>query len=194
MKKLLVVASLAVACGSVFADGDILDEMAADTEQPLEVETEAEPIREAIWPAFFAFAEWPETPDLIGVRLTIPFSTKQESVTGIDIGLWGRCRDFEGVQLNLLRNDVKDTLGGAQVGFYNSVNRGDLFGIQLGLFNEANSFRGVQAGIINVTGDGEGFQVGIFNRAETFYGFQIGLINVIRDAEIPVFPIVNIGF
>lgn len=154
----------------------------------------AEPVKEALWPAFFAFSDWPATPDLVGLRLTIPFSTRQECVTGIDLGLWGVCKDFEGVQLNVLRSNVRDSFGGIQFSLYNSVNRGDLFGVQVGLWNEAYSFRGVQAGLVNITGDAQGFQVGIINRAETLYGFQFGLINVIRDAEIPVFPIMNIGF
>lgn len=150
--------------------------------------------KEAVWPAFFGIYEVPSTPDLVGVRITIPWSTSQECVTGIDLGFWGVCKDFEGVQLNIIRSNVMDTFGGFQFSLYNSVNRGDLFGIQLGLWNEAYSFRGLQAGLVNITGDAQGFQVGIINRAETLYGFQIGLINVIRDAEIPVFPILNIGF
>lgn len=150
--------------------------------------------KEAVWPSFFGIYEVPSTPDLVGVRITIPWSTSQECVTGIDLGFWGVCKDFEGVQLNIIRSNVMDTFGGFQFSLYNSVNRGDLFGIQLGLWNEAYSFRGLQAGLVNITGDAQGFQVGIINRAETLYGFQIGLINVIRDAEIPVFPILNIGF
>ena len=96
--------------------------------------------------------------------------------------------------MSILRNDVKDTFGGFQVGIYNTVNRGDLFCVQAGLVNEAQSFRGLQAGLVNVTGDGQGFQLGLINRAETFYGLQVGVINVIRDAEVPVLPFVNIGF
>ena len=154
----------------------------------------AEPVKEAWWPACIGFCEWPSTPDLVGIRFTIPFSSRQECVTGIDLGLWGECKDFEGLQLNILRSNVKDTFGGFQFSLYNTVNRGDLFGIQLGLWNEAYSFRGLQCGLVNVTGDAQGFQVGLINRAETLYGFQVGLINVIRDAEIPVFPVLNIGF
>lgn len=154
----------------------------------------ATPAKEAVWPAFFAFGDWPTTPDLVGLRITIPFSTEQDSVTGIDLGIWGVCNDFEGIQLNLIRSNVRDTFGGFQFSLYNSVNRGDLFGIQLGLWNEAYSFRGLQVGLVNITGDAQGFQVGLINRAETLYGFQIGLVNVIRDAEVPVFPVINIGF
>lgn len=147
-----------------------------------------------VWPSVFAACEWPASPEVIGLRVTIPYSTVQETVTGVDLGLWGRCRDFEGVQLNVIRNDVKDTLAGFQAGLYNSANRADLGCVQAGLFNETQSFRGLQVGIVNKTGDGQGFQVGIFNCAETLYGYQVGIINVIRDAEIPFFPLVNIGF
>ena len=146
------------------------------------------------WPAFFAVCELPAAADVVGLRLTIPFSTRQENVTGIDLGLWGRSLYFEGIQLNLLRNDVKDDASGIQVGIYNSVGGGDLLGIQAGLWNEANSMRGAQIGLVNTSGESEGIQVGLINRCDTMYGYQIGLINVIRSAELQFFPIVNIGF
>jgi hypothetical protein len=148
----------------------------------------------ALWPACFAFCEWPATPDLIGLRLSIPYSTRQECVTGLDLGLWGRCKDFEGLQVNVLRNDAKDTLAGFQIGLYNTAQRADLLCFQIGLVNETQGFRGLQAGLVNMTGDGQGFQIGLINRAESFYGFQIGAINVIREADVPFLPVVNIGF
>lgn len=147
-----------------------------------------------MWPAFFAVSEFPASPDVVGLRLTIPFSTKQENVSGIDLGLWGRALYFQGFQINVLRNDVKDDMSGFQIGLYNSIGNGQLLGLQVGLFNEANFLRGVQAGIINLGGDVEGLQVGLINRAETMSGYQVGLINVIRDAELEFFPIINIGW
>lgn len=188
MKKLLTFACVCACAFVILAEDDAV--VPADDSSEVIVE----PKKRAPWPAFIAFCEVPPTPDLVGLRLTIPFSTKQENVTGIDLGLWGKCLYFEGFQLNILRNDAKDYCGGIQLGLYNTVGRGDLFGIQVGLWNEAMSFRGLQAGIINVSGSSEGFQVGLINRAETLYGIQVGLINVIRDAEIPVFPLINIGF
>ena len=147
-----------------------------------------------MWPAFIAIWDFPETPDLVGLRITVPCSTKQENVTGFDVGLWGRSEYFEGVQLNVLRNDVRDSCAGIQVGCYNSVARGDLFGIQAGLWNESMSHRGVQFGLINVSGDSQGLQIGLINRSETMYGFQLGLVNIIRDAEFQFMPILNVGF
>ena len=147
-----------------------------------------------VWPAFFAVCEFPANPDLLGLRLTIPFSTVHENVTGLDFGLWGRSLYFEGFQLNLIRNDVKDDMTGFQVGLYNSIGGGQFVGLQVGLWNEANQTCGAQVGLVNTSGSTEGFQIGLINRSETMHGYQIGLINVIRDAELEFCPIVNIGF
>ena len=148
----------------------------------------------AVWPACVAVSQWPRSPDLVGLRLTIPFSSSQENVTGFDVGFWGVSEYFEGVQINLLRNNVRDSAAAFQVGLYNSVGRGDFLGAQVGLWNESMAMRGVQVGLVNVTGGSEGFQIGIINRAETLYGFQVGAINIIRDAEMQFMPFVNIGF
>ena len=56
------------------------------------------------------------------------------------------------------------------------------------------SHRGVQFGLINVSGDSQGLQIGLINRSETMYGFQLGLVNIIRDAEFQFMPILNVGF
>jgi hypothetical protein len=148
----------------------------------------------AVWPACVAFCQWPRTPDLVGLRLTIPFSTSHENVTGFDVGFWGVSDYFEGIQINLLRNNVRDSAAAFQVGFYNTVGRGDLLGVQVGLWNESMAMRGIQVGLVNVTGGSEGFQIGVINRAETLYGFQVGAINIIRDAELQFLPFVNVGF
>jgi len=198
MKKmfpLALVAALAIPLHADIAGVDADDDMSIDeNEDGLVVKVDAPRKNAAMWPAFIAVWEYPETPDLIGLRLTIPYSTKQENVTGIDVGFWGRAMYFEGVQANILRNDVKDACAGVQCGIYNSVARGDLIGVQVGLWNESLSYRGAQVGLVNVSGDSQGFQVGLINRSETMYGFQVGLINIIRDAEIQFCPFVNVGF
>ena len=196
MKKLLACAMAASLSVAVFAEEAEDDD---DDAEIVETELEAMAPRKqvGIWPAYFAIAEIPTTgqaPDVIGLRVTSPFSTKQESVTGFDVGLWGRTTYFEGFMLNLLRNDVKDELSGVQVGVYNSAKQADMFGAQFGLWNEAGSIRGVQCGLVNTVGQGEGVQIGIINRAEELYGVQIGIVNVIRDAELQFCPVLNIGF
>ena len=189
MKKLTSLALVAAVAFPVFAQ---------EPENKDEVKNNApreERKRESnVWPSFFAVCEFPASPDVIGLRLTIPFSTVQENITGIDLGLWGRSLYFQGFQVNVLRNDVKDDLSGFQFGLYNSVGGGQLLGLQAGLFNEANSIRGLQAGIVNLAGEAQGFQIGLINRSETMVGYQVGLINVIRDNELQFCPIVNIGW
>ena len=187
MKKLFSLALVTAMAVPLFAQETVVN----DEVKPQREERKRE---SNVWPAFLAVCEFPANPDVLGLRLTIPFSTKQESVTGVDLGLWGRSLYFEGIQINLLRNDVKDDMSGFQFGLYNSIGNGQLLGLQVGLFNEANLMRGVQAGLVNLSGQTEGFQIGLINRAETMHGYQIGLINVIRDAELEFFPVINIGW
>ena len=198
MKKmfpLALVAALAIPLYADVASIDADDDISIDeNEDGLAVKVDAPRKNVAMWPAFIAIWEYPATPDLVGLRLTIPYSTQQENVTGFDVGFWGRAMYFEGLQANILRNDVKDGCAGIQLGVYNSVARGDLFGLQVGIWNESLSHRGAQVGLVNVSGDSQGFQVGLINRSETMYGFQVGLINIIRDAEIQFCPFVNVGF
>jgi len=188
MKKLLSIALIAALILPMFAQ-----EEAKKNEETATPQKESR--REShVWPAFFAVCEFPANPDLVGLRLTIPFSTVQENVTGLDLGLWGRSLYFQGIQINVLRNDVKDDLAGFQIGCYNSVGGGQFLGLQVGLWNEANSMCGAQVGLVNLSGETEGFQIGLINRSETMHGYQVGLINVIRDNELQFCPIINIGW
>lgn len=191
MKKLIALAFIAAVAAPVFAQEPANSEKEAPQQEEKKSEDQN---RNDLWPAPFAVCEWPNSLDVIGLRITIPFSTVQDSVTGIDVGFWGHSMFFEGIQANIIRNDVVDGMSGFQAGLYNSIGRGEMLGIQVGLWNEAMSMRGVQAGLVNVIGEGEGLQVGLVNRAETLYGYQIGIINVIRDAELQFMPVINVGF
>ncbi len=193
MKKLLTLAALAALSINSYAQESV-DATDVVDDNPLAVQVEAPRKQVAAWPAFFAVGDLPETPDLIGLRITIPWSTKQESVTGFDLGLWARTQFFEGFAFNVFRNDVKDQLTGVQVSLYNSAAQADALGLQVGLWNEVGSMNGLQVGLVNTVGAMGGFQVGVINRAEELYGFQIGVINIIRDAEMRFCPVINIGF
>jgi len=144
------------------------------------------------WPVWFAFNDT-EDVDVVGLRLNLP-SGRCQQVTGIDLGLIGRSQYFNGLQLNLLRNDVTDALAGWQVGGYNSAGFCDMLGIQTGLWNESQTIYGIQVGLVNLADYAKGFQVGIVNRAEGMHGYQLGLINIIRDSRVPFCPILNVGF
>lgn len=195
MKKLLSIALVAAVSMSVFAgEGEGNAAKAGQSADPARAQAE-ERYDSPTWPAFLAIWQIPHAPDVVGLRLTIPYSTVQENVTGFDLGLWGRCLYFEGVQVNLLRNEVVDDGAGIQIGIYNSIGHGDMLGVQVGLWNEALCLRGLQVGLVNIAGaDADGIQFGLVNRADSLHGYQVGLVNVIRSAEIQFFPILNIGF
>lgn len=180
MKKILMAVCFVLACATASAQ---------ETVPPPAV---APASAKASWPVWLAFNSVSDI-DVIGFRFTLPYGSC-ESVTGFDLGIYGSCRYFEGLQVNILRNEAIDVMSGFQVGVYNTAGRADLFGIQVGLFNEARSIRGIQAGIINIADSVQGFQVGLINRCETMYGFQVGGVNVIRESELAFMPIVNIGF
>lgn len=146
----------------------------------------------AAWPVWLAFNS-AEDVDIVGLRMTL-FYGACESVTGFDLGFYGKARYFEGFQLNILRNEAQDVLAGAQVGIYNTAGLADVFGVQVGLFNEARTVRGAQVGLFNIASQVNGVQVGLVNRAGTAYGFQVGGVNVIRDSDLAFCPILNIGF
>jgi len=193
MKKLLAFALAAAVSVHAFAADEEVEDDGIDNIPAADAPRK----QTGVWPAFLAVAELPsasKTPDVVGFRFTIPYSTKHESVTGIDVGFWGRAQYFEGFMCSLLRNDVKDFFTGFQVGFYNSVGQADMLGVQVGLWNEAGSIRGIQAGIVNVAHQAQGIQFGLINRTEEMYGFQVGLVNVIRDAELQFCPVINVGF
>lgn len=186
MKKAIFGICMALSATAVFAQ----DQKAPEAEAA--VQPQAAQVEKASWPVWLAFNSTKDI-DVIGLRMTLPYGSC-ESVTGFDIGFVGRCRYFEGVQLNLLRNDVADIMSGFQIGIYNSSGRADMTGLQIGLWNEAHSIRGFQVGLINVADSVTGIQVGLINRAESLYGFQGGGVNVIRESEVPFCPIINVGF
>lgn len=181
MKKILMAFCVALASLAALAQDAASDAAAS-----------AKASTKAAWPVWLAFNSTKNV-DVIGLRLTLPYG-KCESVTGFDLGVYGSCRYFEGLQANILRNEAEDVMSGIQVGIYNTAGRGDLTGFQVGLFNEACTLRGVQVGLINLAERVEGFQVGLINRADSAYGFQVGGVNIIRDSELAFCPIVNIGF
>ena len=183
MKKTLMALCAVLACAAVFA------QEAAPAPAPAAANASD---TKAPWPVWLAFNSVDDI-DVVGLRLTLPYG-ECESVTGFDLGVYGRCRYFEGLQANILRNEALDVMAGRQACIHSTAGRADLTGLRVGLGNEVRSMRGVQVGIINVADSVQGFQVGLINRAESMYVFQIVGVNVIRESEIAFFPIVNLGF
>ena len=144
------------------------------------------------WPVDFAFLDWIHRPaDVAGLRIGIPYG-QNDSVTGIDIGLWGKSDYAWAIQVNVVHNVVRDEMGGIQVSCVNDA--GHLTGLQVGLWNMAPTMEGFQIGLLNLADQVDGLQIGLVNRTEIMHGYQIGLVNVIRESPVPFAPIMNFYF
>ena len=199
MKKLTIVAVVAMAVGCVFA------------------EAESSENRGYISPVGLSLAaplQFPRTVDSVyGYRYNI-FMALNKDVVGFDCGLVGiNTGCMKGLQMNafnwvnetvdayqigLLANVALDDVNAFQIGTFNII-RGDFTGLQLGLVNIEDSFCGFQIGgalnwnsadsfgaqfgignadIENYTG----FSCGLVNWANEMTGFQLGLVNVAEFA------------
>ena len=118
--------------------------------------------------------------DVAGFRLSLIYGDCR-GFTGLDIGVFGHtCRDFTGLAVGGV-NIVDDRLYGLQLGLVNwnsnEATTGDLrsLGIQYGILNYADTFFGLQDGIVNISG-GEftGVQLGFVNYLHDLFGLQCG--------------------
>jgi len=146
-----------------------------------------------IWPIDFGLVDLIHRPaDVVGLRLGIPYG-QNNSITGIDIGLYGQSEYAWALQFNLTSCQVRDEMGGLQVSLLNGA--GHLTGMQIGLWNVVTtSVEGFQIGLLNLADDVTGMQIGVVNRTETMHGYQIGLVNVIRQSPLPCTAVINFAF
>ena len=146
---------------------------------------------------------WYHPENVTGLRVTIPYSTKTDTITGIDVGFWGKSASMAGIGVNIVANIVTDRADAIQIAGYNYA--GTLSGAQVGLMNRTGygalgwdtrlMFSAcVQVGVLNIANDLRGIQVGLINQADMLYGFQVGLVNVIKSGQIPFMPVLNVGF
>jgi hypothetical protein len=98
---------------------------------------------------------------VLGLRLNLATSDNLD-VTGLDLGLVGKARRMNAVQVNL-GNLVEAEFAGIEAGLYNRT--GSLTGLQAGLFNRRGAdLNGFQFGTCSIPQRGERFQVGFLNR------------------------------
>jgi hypothetical protein len=181
----------------------------------------AAPFQISLWPPDWQLVA-PER-DVEGLRLQV--YGRNADVTGLDIGLANETSgDFRGVAgvvffVPTLYNRVDGSTTGWQVGVFNvtggevvgwqgglvSLNNDDLHGLQTSFLNynepRSSDLRGVQLGVINVSGAVEGVQLGLVNYATSLRGVQVGLWNEVAsraydefDPMPRVFPFFNLGF
>ena len=121
----------------------------------------------------------PQNWDVYGLRINVLVG-KHHDVGGIDIGMIANLSicDAVGLQASGIFSRTDNVLTGCQVSPLSFA--GTLEGIQIGIFNRAEGLFGLQIGVVNY--------------AYQANGVQLGLINIIADSELPILPVVNIGF
>lgn len=137
---------------------------------------------------------------------------EQETVAGVSLGLFYTVNSsMTGFNSSLVVNKVTGDVTGMQEGLVNLID-GRVTGVQSGLFNDVGRdfsgwqnglinrnrgplTRGVQIGLLNLSGEFRGFQMGIMNIADNLYGIQLGLVNLNNSGEpFRFLPIVNWSF
>ena len=121
-----------------------------------------------------------ECQDFTGLDIGVVDITRQD-FTGLDIGVVDITRkDFTGLAVGGI-NCVCDRLYGAQVGLVNWNGNGETawerrsVGAQVGILNYADTFCGLQDGIVNISGTSfMGLQSSLVNCAHDMYGLQCG--------------------
>ena len=144
-----------------------------------------------------------ETPVMVSLVTPVQYPARDCDVKGFGFSLiYGECDDFTGFDLGIVNNVYGDFTGlalggvniareelyGAQVGLVNFNRNAQLdwdkisIGLQFGVFNYADSFCGLQDGIVNVArGPVTGLQSAMLNMGNDVYGAQFGFVNVTRE-------------
>ena len=124
-------------------------------------------------------------------RIEAPASAAAD-VAGVQLGYLGNvvAGRVTGVQLAGLFNHASGPVGAWQVAGAANFAGASLTGLQSAfLFNSAQRLSGVQAGLVNLSGDIDGVQVGLVNVAQKVRGVSIGLVNIADDIEgVPIAP------
>lgn len=180
MKKLTVVAAVAMAVSGVFAEAE---------------SSETQGYASPVGISLAAPLQFPRTADSVyGFRYNVFMALNKDTV-GFDLGLVGvNTGCMKGLQLNAF-NWVNESVDAFQIGALANVVQEDVAALQLGMFNVVRGdFAGLQLGLVNVEDELAGFQIGgliNWNSAdacgvqfgagnadiETFSGFSCGAVN-----------------
>ncbi|MBR2837677.1 MAG: hypothetical protein IKE55_02735 [Kiritimatiellae bacterium] len=122
-----------------------------------------------LFAAATAFAD--TTPLMVSLLTPVQAPSRNYDVTGFRLSLlYGECREFAGLDISVVGYAGGDFTG-LSVGGVN-VAAGRMCGGQVGLVNWSNS------GEMSWSGRSVGAQVGALNYADTFCGLQDGIVNV----------------
>lgn len=136
---------------------------------------------------------FPAETNIQGIRLNLIYG-RNESVSGLDIGLINHATTFKGLQYGAVGISDSDFVGW-QYHFVN-IAKESVTGAQTGLFNSAGDMKGFQYGFVNTSDQMNGVQLGVVNYTQRMTrGLQIGVVNIISEGgKFPVFPVVNWSF
>ena len=102
-----------------------------------------------------------------------------KNTNALQIAMFNHCdNNFNGCQISPGGNFILENGTAAQLGILNYQGE-DSNGSQLGLVNRADSFGGIQIGILNLN----------YNRDSLV--FQVGLLNYVENGFLPIFPFFN---
>ena len=158
-------------------------------------------------------------PSLEGLQVGLIAGGVHKSMSGVGIyGIMGASDEADGVQIagiNVVRQRMHglaiggicfagEGLHGVQIGFANLAGF-EMKGVQVGFFNGGRNF-GLQAGVLNLSGDNsgvsigginlefghnKGLQLGVENFADSLDGVQIGVFNQCRNGNGVQIGIIN---
>ncbi len=128
--------------------------------------------------------------DMTGFQLNLSNIVKG-TARGVQAGLINRGAAFNGMQAAII-NITTPSSRGFQLGLINMstafleenntfLEADTLKGLQLGIFNISDNINGVQVGFINVADSVRGLQLGLINISDSVEGIPIGLINIYTE-------------
>jgi hypothetical protein len=123
------------------------------------------------------------TDNVYGFSFALPMCYAKNNY-GLATGIWGKSKDFRGVQLNII--NLAQELNGMQIGLVGIVDsakdsNSEVSGLQLNLFNVSETLFGFQSGIFNQSGRLSGMQSGIVNLSDQ--GLQFGVVNIFNSPQ-----------
>lgn len=117
-----------------------------------------------------------------GGRLSLIYGDCQE-LYGLDVGVAGAVQESAyGIQVNAVWNGVDVDMSGAQIALLNTVSA-NAFGLQAGILDISGEMTGCQLGLLDFSDDCYGAQLGLFAKSRDLHGFQLALLDMADDVK-----------
>jgi hypothetical protein len=150
--------------------------------------------------SFVAAAVENTSPIEIALFPPLQFPSRDFSVNGLRLSVFGINRSLSGLDLGILGNVTDQSFKGVAIAGLFNYNRvsAEIIGIQVaGIANingTASKLYGLQLGLYNRVSVVYGLQIGLINVTHELHGIQIGLINFNEAGPFKASPIINAAF